>query len=106
MEFELEEVGDEELRDEVPKGVQRFERDIRRPLIPRRRVATCSFHCAQFLSMEGIIDCATNSRTNVRTEITSDSKMVDVGSSRSSAASRSVLVLSSVEVCTSAHTSP
>jgi hypothetical protein len=80
-------VGEDEFRDEVPKGVHRFERDMRRPLIPRRRVATCSFHWAQLRSMEGIMDCATSSRTNVRTDTTSDSKIVDVGSSRSSAAS-------------------
>lgn len=54
--LELEEVGDDEFRDEVPNGVHRFERDISLPLIPRRRVATCSFHCAQLRSIDGIMD--------------------------------------------------
>lgn len=72
-----------ELRDEKPR-VKRLETEAKRPVMPRRREATWSFHMADRRSMPGTTDCVTISRTNARMAVASDSKMYGVGSSSTS----------------------
>lgn len=58
---------------ELPNGVQRFDRDMKRPDKPRRRERICSFQVETLRSMLGIIDCVTSSRMKVRRLLMSES---------------------------------
>jgi len=66
-------VGEDEVRLEE-KGVQRFESDMKRPEMPRRRDRICSFQVTVLRSIVGMMDCVTSSRTKVRRAVTSESK--------------------------------
>lgn len=78
---------EEELFRELPKGVQRLLRDIKRPDRPRRRDRICSFHCATLRSMLGMMDWVTSSRMKVRILLISESGRYCVGSVTSSVVS-------------------
>ena len=72
MEFPDAVEDDEEVL-EPPKGVQRFDRDMKRPDRPRRRDRICSFQVETLRSILGIMDCVTSSRMKVRKLLMSES---------------------------------
>jgi len=92
-------MGPDEVREDEPNGDHFLVRDVKRPLSPRRRDATCSFQVAELRSILGMTDCVTSSLTKVRTAVASDSNKQGVGSSMSSDDSTCRLALVSDPYC-------